>query len=155
MLNTCSPSEGLGFGCAHHLTPSKNPGLSDSDKSPSGRRSRSEAGGLWHVPVSRLGKTYPAFSGLRPTRPHPFLLPLYFVCFCCDRSQPRVQLYATSYESFWASQVALEVNNLPANVGDARDTGSVPGSERSPRGGNGNPLQYSCLENPMDRISSP
>jgi len=39
------------------------------------------------------------------------------------------------------------VKNLPANAGD---TGSVPGSGRSPGGGNGNPLQYSCLENPMD-----
>ena len=49
------------------------------------------------------------------------------------------------------SQVALEVKNLPANAGDIRDTGSVPGSGRSPRGEHGNPLQYSCLENPMDR----
>ena len=43
------------------------------------------------------------------------------------------------------------VKNLPANAGDERDTGSIPGSERSPGVGNGNPLQYSCLENPMDR----
>ena len=43
------------------------------------------------------------------------------------------------------------VKNLPANVGDARDVGSVPGLGRYPGGGNGNPLQYSCLENPMDR----
>ena len=40
------------------------------------------------------------------------------------------------------------VKNLPA---DAGDTGSIPGSRRSPGGGNGKPLQYSCLENPMDR----
>ena len=50
-----------------------------------------------------------------------------------------------------ASQVALVVKNLPANTGDIRDAGSIPGSERSPGDGNGNPLQYSCLENPMDR----
>ena len=43
------------------------------------------------------------------------------------------------------------VKNLPANAGDARDTGSTPGSGRSPEVGNGNPLQYSCLENFMDR----
>ena len=43
------------------------------------------------------------------------------------------------------------VKNPPANAGDAGDTGSVPGSGRSPRGGNDNPCQYSCLENPMDR----
>ena len=52
---------------------------------------------------------------------------------------------------FWASQVALVVKNLPANAGDIRDTGLVPGSGRSPGEGHGNPFQYSCLENPMDR----
>ena len=50
-----------------------------------------------------------------------------------------------------ASQVALVVKNLPANAGDMRDVGSVPGSGRSPGGESGNPLPYSCLENPMDR----
>ena len=50
-----------------------------------------------------------------------------------------------------ASQVALVVKNLSANTGDLRDTGSIPGLGRSPGEGNGNPLQYSCLENPMDR----
>ena len=43
------------------------------------------------------------------------------------------------------------VKNLPANAGDIRDTDSIPGLGRSPGGGHGNPLQYSCLENPMDR----
>jgi len=41
--------------------------------------------------------------------------------------------------------------NPPANSGDIRDKGSISGSGRSPGGGHGNPLQYSCLENPMDR----
>ena len=50
-----------------------------------------------------------------------------------------------------ASQVALVVKNTPANAGDVRDTGSIPGSGRSPGVGNCNPLQYSCLENPLDR----
>ena len=50
-----------------------------------------------------------------------------------------------------ASQVMLEVKNLPANAGDARDTGLTLGLGRSSGGRNGNPLQYSCLENPMDR----
>ena len=50
-----------------------------------------------------------------------------------------------------ASQVALVVKNPLANAGDIRDTGSVPGSGRSPGGGHGNPLHYSCLEDPMDR----
>ena len=43
------------------------------------------------------------------------------------------------------------VKNPPANAGDLRDTGLIPGLGRSPRGGHGNPLQYSCLENPLDR----
>ena len=47
--------------------------------------------------------------------------------------------------------MVLLVKNSPANAGDIRDTGSIPGSGRSPGGGNGNSLQYSCLENPMDR----
>ena len=50
-----------------------------------------------------------------------------------------------------ASQVALVVKNPSANVGDIRETGSIPGWGRSLGGGYGNPLQYSCLENPMDR----
>ena len=50
-----------------------------------------------------------------------------------------------------ASQVALVVKNPPANAGDRGDAGSIPGSGRSPGGGHGNLLQYSCLENPMDR----
>ena len=59
-------------------------------------------------------------------------------------------------ECFWfyvlsmrgASQVALVIKNTPAN---AEDVGSIPGSGRSPGGGHGNPFQYSCLENLMDR----
>ena len=49
-----------------------------------------------------------------------------------------------------ASQVEL-IKNLPARAGDVRDSGSVPGLGRSPGGRHGNPLQYSCLENPKDR----
>ena len=50
-----------------------------------------------------------------------------------------------------ASQVVLAVRNLPANAGDLRDTGSIPGLGKSRGGGHGNPLQCSCLGNPMDR----
>ena len=48
-------------------------------------------------------------------------------------------------------KVVLLVKNLPATAGDVRDAGSIPGWVRSPGEGHGNPLQYSCLENPMDR----
>ncbi|CAI9153725.1 unnamed protein product [Rangifer tarandus platyrhynchus] len=51
----------------------------------------------------------------------------------------------------WVSQVALVVKNLPANAGDIKDVGLIPGSGRSPGDGNGNPLQCSCLGNTMDR----
>ena len=66
---------------------------------------------------------------------------------------------STFYASIWhemmgpegASQMALSVKNLPANAGETRNLGSIPGLGRSPEGGHGNPPQYSCLENPMDR----
>ena len=51
---------------------------------------------------------------------------------------------------FWASQVSSG-KEPPANAGDIRDVGLIPGSGRYPGGGNDNPPQYSCLENPMDR----
>ena len=47
--------------------------------------------------------------------------------------------------------MAVMINNSPANAGDIRDVGLITGMGRSPGGGHGNPLQYSCLENPMDR----
>ena len=50
-------------------------------------------------------------------------------------------------------QLSPVVKNLPANAGDIRDSSSVPGSGRSPGGGHGNPLQYSCLENPHGQRS--
>ena len=64
-----------------------------------------------------------------------------------------------SVSAHWASQVALVVKNLLVrqvflqveSAGDIRQVGFIPGSGRSPGGGHGNPLQYSCLEDPMDR----
>ena len=55
------------------------------------------------------------------------------------------------YCTSWSSQVALVVKNPPANARDVRGLDSISGSGRSPGGGHGNPLQCSCLENPMDR----
>ena len=62
-----------------------------------------------------------------------------------------ISLIRASYIDVWASQVTLVVKNPSANAGDVRDTHSIPGSGRSPEEGHGNALQYSCLENPMDR----
>ena len=52
---------------------------------------------------------------------------------------------------YGTSWVVLVVKNPPANAGDTRDEGLIPGLRRSLGGGNGNPFQYSCLGNPMDR----
>ena len=60
-------------------------------------------------------------------------------------------MYYRRVDCSGASQVVLVVKNLPANVGDIKDLGSIPRLGRSPGGGHGNPLRYSCLENPMDR----
>ena len=60
-------------------------------------------------------------------------------------------LVHTQVACVWASQVLLAVKNLPANAGDVRDLGSIPWLGRSPGEENGNPHQYSCWENPIDR----
>ena len=57
------------------------------------------------------------------------------------------------YNGILVSQAALAVKNPPANARVIRDKSLIPGPGRSPGGGNGNPLQYSCLENLMDRGS--
>ena len=62
----------------------------------------------------------------------------------------RIRTYEGSWVDIyliWGSQVELVVKNLPANVRDITDTGSILGSGRPPGGGHGNSLQYSCLEN--------
>ena len=59
--------------------------------------------------------------------------------------------YLPEFAQTRASLVPIVVKNQPVNAGDVRDTISIPGSGRSPGEGNDNPLQYSCLKNPMDR----
>ena len=71
---------------------------------------------------------------------------------CCTVGSLLVICFIQSNVYIWAFQVALLVKNPPADAGrDPRDLGSIPGSGRSPEGGNGNPLQYSCLGYPLDR----
>ena len=74
----------------------------------------------------------PLISSSAPTTPPGLLLLLGFLC------------------NIWAEE-ALVVKTLPANAGDIRDLGFIPGLGNSPGEENGHPLQYSCLENPMDR----
>ena len=66
------------------------------------------------------------------------------------RGQRRHNYYATQGKT-WASHVVLVVKNLPASAGDVRNADSIPGLGRPQGEAHGNPLQYSCLENPMDR----
>ena len=70
-----------------------------------------------------------------------------------------IQIQINTYENIYrdvyicrqAFQVAWVIKDPPVNTRDIRDVGLIPGLERSPEGGYGNPLQYFCLENPMDR----
>ena len=64
---------------------------------------------------------------------------------------PRVIGVEPKHQCNGAYQVALLVKSPSASARDARDMGPIPGSGRSPGGGHGSPLPYSCLENPMDR----
>ena len=67
-----------------------------------------------------------------------------------DWEDPLEKRKAT-HSKIFESQEARVVKNLPANAGDIRDAGLIAGLKRYPGEGHGNPLQYSCLENPMDR----
>ena len=78
---------------------------------------------------------------------HPYLIPDFREN--AFRFSPLKTMFATGL--LWASQVALVVKNPPAYAGDVRDAGLIPGLKRSPGRGHGNPSQYSCLENLMDR----
>ena len=60
-------------------------------------------------------------------------------------------MFKSVYVSTWASQMALVGKNPPANAGDVRGVGSIPGLGRYPRGGNDNPFQHSYMEKPMCR----
>ena len=89
---------------------------------------------------------------LRPFLPHPPWTLLWTLCSCSTCFSWGLPLGIRIPGSLiGASQEALVVKNLPANAGDVRDVGSIPGLGRCPGGGNGNPLQYFCFENPMDR----
>ena len=58
---------------------------------------------------------------------------------------------ADALNCYICSNLGVSVENVPASAGDVGDVGLIPGLGRSPGGGNGNPLQYSCLGNPTDR----
>ena len=72
-------------------------------------------------------------------------------CNIRNSTGPEIFFLTNPPDDSGTSQVALVVKNPPANTGHARDAGLIPGSGRAPRVGSSNPLQYSYLENPMDR----
>ena len=74
----------------------------------------------------------------------------YIIAKVYDAKKTFVAIYIKKKKKR-GSQVALVLKNMPANTGDVRDAGLIPGLGRFPGGGHGNPLQYSCLKNPKDR----
>ena len=68
-----------------------------------------------------------------------------------DKLYTQQLLFYTQYDYYLGFPGDTVLKNLPANAEDARDMGLIPGLGRVPGEGNGNPLQYYCLENPMDR----
>ena len=70
---------------------------------------------------------------------------------CFQFSHIYEYVFVCMYMCIWASHMVLMVKNLPANAEDIRETSSILGSGRSSGGGYGNPLQYFCLQNPMNR----
>ena len=76
----------------------------------------------------------------------------YVGCFSkAEASKNSSPLFSTYYTPSVGSQVVLVVKNMPVDAGDVREVGSIPGLASSPGEGYGNPLQYTCLENSMDR----
>ena len=116
--------------------------------------------------LGKRGRGRAAVQGLNLSRPCPapcspaaWPQMVHFILQDTERgTQPCQQLNSTDSDdgsclpcTLRGFRVALVGKNPPANAGDAADEGSIPGSGKSPGGGNGKPLQYSRLENPMDR----
>ena len=86
---------------------------------------------------------------LLPTK-RTFIIQQGTSCQQCKQWECKMDIFVVPALKEGASQVVLVVKNPPANAGDVRNMSSIPRLRRSPGGGHGNPLQYSCLENPMD-----
>ena len=146
--------ESLGAAC-------QPPALRDSSAAAGGSRpkARWDDGGLGRCPGTQTtaGADAPATSTPTPAPTRGHLKGLPPPAEWTDGTFPQRWLNGLEAEIGdgcaigGASQVVLVVKNLPATAGDRRDVGLTPGLRRSPGGGYGNPLQYFCLENPMDR----
>ena len=90
-------------------------------------------------------------KGVSSSKRQKSITPCAYVCKIKEVTKRKAERCLHGSFSLGASQVELAVKNLPTSAGDIRDVGSISGFGRSPGGGHGNPLQYSCLENDMDR----
>ena len=105
---------------------------------------------LPHSYPGTLVKAFP-LQTLSQLVPEPVLMKVYRRQQGWPRSDTRIPELDLCPQTGGASQMALVVKNMPTKAGDVRDAGSTPGSERSPEGGHGNPLQDFCLKNPLDK----
>ena len=109
----------------------------------------------WHLPaVSREPVWAAPVAGCLVFPPEVLFSGEERIIYCWSHRIPVLAVFSfphSSSRSLPFSVVALEVNSPPASAGDVRDVGSISGSGRSPGRGHGNPLQYFCLKNPMDR----
>ena len=108
----------------------------------------------WETGMRRVKENLPPHIKANSLQKCFLLLKTFFFFFSFTKAKnalciPVRTLLWPPYNKCWASMVALVVKNLPANARSVRDAGLIPGSWRSPGGGHGNPLQDSCLENPM------
>ena len=114
-------------------------------------------GGRWALPsplAHCLSQLIPSVSALLHLALLTTAHKIWSPTLCCEfHPSPEVakETWNSGHVASWSSSVALVVKNLPANTGDIRDVGSIPGSGRSPGVWNGKPLQYSCWENLIDR----
>ena len=117
---------------------------------------------LWPCPMAcGISVPWPGIKSMPPaleaqglsrwTAREVFEISFLYVCWRCIRFPLIPDPLPVRFTLKGAAQVALVVKNPPANAGDTKDAGLTPGSGRSPGLRNGNPFQYSCLENPMDK----
>ena len=149
---SCSPESRVGLRVCMEKAPAgaglgPTMGLEHSEQ-PAPVRTQELPGPTWEPQVMALSEIDPLLDILLL-----YFFPfLFYIGLYWTFNVVLIQVWFSYTDTcIWASQVALVVKNPPANAGDSRDVSLVPGSRRSLGGGHGNPLQYSCLENPMDR----
>ena len=124
----------------------KNPPENQVGRPPGEENNHSLQYSCLGTPMDR-GTWWATFHWVTRVRHHLVSKPPHLGDLQCCGLPPRPPIYS----NYGTSQVVLVVKNSLTNAGNIRDAGLIPGLGRSPGGGHGNALQYSCLENPMDR----